>query len=86
MRNSSFESMSVMVALYEDLSVTLNLLIVFPLTNDKMINFYFFEILSDLKQYLITSQTRVKRVSRIHHQTIFVVYPANAFDSCLRGD
>ena len=46
---------------------------------------------------LITSQTRVKRVSRIHHRTILhwgwttiedgpVVYPANAFDSRLRGD
>ena len=44
------------------------------------------------KRYLITSQTRVKRVSRIHHRTILrmedgpVVYPANAFDSRLRGD
>ena len=32
---------------------------------------FFFEILSDLNQVvLITSQTRVKRVSRIHHRTI----------------
>ena len=48
------------------------------------------------KMSLITSQTRVKRVSRIHHRTICtliqnledgpVVYPANAFDSYLRGD
>ena len=63
------------------------------------------------KRYLITSQTRVKCVSRIHHRTIQlgpsgrsrqrgwrciightlfedgpVVYPANAFDSRLRGD
>ena len=41
------------------------------------------------KRYLITSQTRVKRVSRIHHRMDEdgpVVYPANAFDSRLRGD
>ena len=37
------------------------------------------------KRYLITLQTRVKRVSRIHHR-IILVYPANAFDSRLRGD
>ena len=36
-------------------------------------------------RYLITSQMGVKRVSRIHHRTI-LVYPANAFDSRLRGD
>ena len=35
----------------------------------------FFEILSDLNLwYLITSQMRVKRVSRIHHQTILRVW------------
>ena len=63
--------------------------------------FFFWFCRTWTKRYLITSQTRVKRVSRIHHRTILalagyttgpssedgpVVYPANAFDSRLRGD
>ena len=51
--------------------------------------FFFFFCRTWTKRFLITSQTRVKRVSRIHHRTILdgpVVYPANAFDSRLRGD
>ena len=49
---------------------------------------FFFYILWDL--YLITSQMRVKRTTRIslHHRTVLhdpLVYPASAFDSRLRG-
>ena len=45
-------------------------------------SFFFFWDFVGFERYLITSQTRVKRVS----QDGQVVYPANTFDSRLRGD